>query len=178
VRRGQITRVGGAEDGANGGAADPVGGAFVADGESPTTGAGGVAMTVAAVGDRSGAGDDDDARAGAEGGFERGLNVADYVDGRGENFGEGAADDCSYFGASGAGASNTGVGDLRGRDAGSGAGLAYGLLQGLASLGFADADDVAGAGGGSGQKLRFVTHHACSLGSTAVDAEVIGHGYF
>ncbi len=65
-----------------------------------------------------------------------------------------------------------------GRDAGGGAGLAHRLLQRLAGLGFADADDVAGAGGGGGEEPRFVAHDAGGLGSAAVDAEVVGHGLF
>jgi len=66
LRRSYISRVGGAQDSGDGGAADPVGGTFVADGESPAAGTRSVAVAVAAVGDRSRAGDDDHAGAGAK----------------------------------------------------------------------------------------------------------------
>ena len=89
-----------------------------------------------------------------------------------------AAHDLSQLGTGGAGASDAGARDLRGRDAGGGAGLAHGLLQRLAGLHFTDANNVAGAGGRGGQELRFVADHAGGFGAAAVDAEIVGHGLF
>ena len=69
--------------------------------------------TVAAVGDRTRAGDDDDAGTGVEGRFEGDLHVADNVDGRGKNLGQMLADDRGQFRTSSAGTSDTCVRDLR-----------------------------------------------------------------
>ena len=90
--------IGGTQNGADGCAANPVGGAFVSDGESPASGAGRFSLTVSAVGDRSGAGDDDDSGAGVECGFERNLHVAHYVDRCRDNLGEGAANNSANSG--------------------------------------------------------------------------------
>ena len=89
-----------------------------------------------------------------------------------------AAHDFGQLGAGGAGASYACLRDLCGRDAGGGAGLAHRLLQRFARLGFADANDVAGAGSRGGEELGFVADRACGFGSASVDAEIVGHGYF
>jgi hypothetical protein len=52
------------------------------------------------------------------------------------------------------------------------------LLQRLSGLGFADADDVAGAGSSVGQKGGIIAHGTGGLGTAAIDAEVVSHGLF
>ena len=115
---------------------------------------------------------------GIEGSFECDLHVADNVDGRGENFRQGVAYDCGQLRAGGARTSHAGARDLCGRDAGSGAGLAHRLLQRLAGLHFSDANDVAGACGRGGEQVRIISHCAGGLRTAAVNAEIVGHGYF
>lgn len=137
--------------GGGGGAANPVSGAFVGNGESPASGARGVAFEVAAVGDRAGAGDDEDAGTGAECGFQGDLHIADDLYGRRwggrQDFGKNAANCFGDLGARGSGGANAGVCNLCGCDSCGGAGLAYGLMQRFAGLRFADAEDVARSGG-------------------------------
>jgi hypothetical protein len=88
------------------------------------------------------------------------------------------ADDGGQFGAGGARASDAGVRDLCGGDAGRGTGLAHRLVQGLAGLGFADPNDVAGSGARGGEGLGVVGNGAGGFGSSPVDAEIVGHGLF
>jgi hypothetical protein len=70
------------------------------------------------------------------------------------------------------------VQNLRGRDSGGSASLAYRFLQRLAGQKLADPDNVAGPRGSRGQQLRFITNRARGFGTAAVDTEVEGHGYF
>lgn len=135
------------------GATDPVSGAFIGDGESPASGARGVALRIAAVGDGAGAGDDEDARTRAECGFQGDLHVADDVNWRRQDFGEDAANGFGNFGARGSGGADACMGHLRRGDSCGSAGLADGLMQGLAGLRFADAEDVAGSGGCGREKF-------------------------
>ena len=124
-----ISRIRGAQDGAHCGPPDPMSGAFIADSESPASGAGCRSLLVTAVGDRTGAGNDDDSRSAIEGGFERDVHVADHVDGSGDNFGKGLAHDFSQLRTSGPGPSNASMRDLRRRDPGGGTCLAHRLLK-------------------------------------------------
>ena len=84
--------IGGAQNGADGSAANPVRGTFVADGKSPASGAGGSSLRVAAIGDGTCARNDNDARASVECSFERDLHVADHINRSGENFGQGSGE--------------------------------------------------------------------------------------
>jgi hypothetical protein len=85
-----ISPVASPKNGADGDAADPVSGTFVADGESPTSGTRGPSLPVAAVRNGARAGNDNYARAGVEGRFQGNLHVADNVDGGGQNLGQNA----------------------------------------------------------------------------------------
>ena len=175
VRRRSGGLIAGAQDCAHGGAADPVRRAFVTDGEAPASGPRRVSLAVTTIGDRAGAGDYDDAGAGVKCRFEGDLHVADDFDGGGENLGQGSTDDRSEFGTGGSGTANTSMHDLRGRDAGGGAGLAHRFVERLARLHLADANNVAGTGGRRGQELRFVAYGAGGFGAAAVDSEIVGH---
>ena len=112
---------------------------------------------------------------GIKGGFEGGLYIADHFDGRGENFSQNAADDCSQLRPGGAGTSDACVRDLRRCDAGGGACLAHRLQKRLAGLHFSDANDVAWTGGCGGEQVRLIAHRAGGLGTAAVDSEKVGH---
>ena len=153
-------------------------GTLVADGESPTSGASGFSVRVAAVRDRPRARDDDDARSGIESSFESDLHVADNIDGRGENLSQRAPDDRRHLGSRRAGASDAGVRHLRRRDPGSNTCLAHRLLQRLAGLRLSHADDVTWARSRGGEQSRFVTHRAGGLGAAPVNAKIVGHDYF
>jgi len=153
-----------------------VSGTFVGDGESPAADAGAYSLRIAAVGEGTRTGVDDHTGTRGEGGFERDLQIADNVDRRGKNFGECAVDDRGDFGASGARAAKASPHHLRGSDSSSRAGLAHALVERLASLGFADADNVAGSGSGGGEQRGGVADRASGLAAASVDAEVVGHG--
>ena len=128
-------------------------GTFVGDGVSPASSARSVAFAVAAVGDGAGAGDDEDAGTRTECGFQGYLHVTDDVNWRRQDFGEDAANCFGDLGTRGSGGADAGVDNLCGRDSCGGAGLADGLMQRLAGLGFADAENVAGSGGCSGEEF-------------------------
>ena len=168
--------IGGAQNGADGSASNPVSGTFVADGKSPASGAGGSSMRVAAIGDGTGARNDNDARARVECSFERDLHVANHINRSGEKFRQGAANNFGQFRAGSAGSSDASAGNLCGRNAGGGAGLADGALQRLASLELSDANHIAWSGCRGGKQVGFIAYGAGSLRTSAVDAEIVGHG--
>lgn len=161
--------------GGRGGAADPVCGTFVGDGESPASGARGVALRIAAVGDGTGAGDDEDSGARAECGFQGDLHVADDANRGRQDFSEDATNNLSDFRTRGSGSADAGVCNLCERDSRGGASLAHGLMQRFARVLFPDTEDVAGSGGSGGEEMRFIAYSTERFGAAAVDAEVVGH---
>jgi len=135
-------------------------------------------LLAAAVGKRSRAGIDNHTWAGIERSLEGDLHVAKNVDRRGENLSQGAADSLSQFWTCSPGPSHARARNLRGRNAGGGAGLAHRLLQRLAGLRFTDADNVAWSGSRGREQARFIAYRAGGFGAASVDAEIVGHGYF
>lgn len=104
--------------------ADPVAGAFVADGGSPATGVAGLAGGGAGDDVGAGAGDGEDAGAAVEGGVEGDLVVAGEDEAaRGDEVGEGVGGPLADDGDGDAGEADAGAGNLSERDLGEGADL-------------------------------------------------------
>ena len=164
------------ENSTDGLAGDPVSGSFVADGETPTSGAGRNSLPIAAISARAGSGDDDYARAVVECGVERGLHVADDMDCLRENLCQNTTYQRSDFGAPRTRRSGAGGRDLGWNDSSGGAGLTNPVLQRLTGLLLAHAEHIAGTCNSCSQKADLIPHCTRRFRSTAIDTEIIGHG--
>src|SRR5579862_5392400 len=155
-----------------------MGRALIADGESPTSGAQSSSLPVAAVGDRAGTRNYDDARPVVERGFECDLHIAYHVNGHGKNLSKELADESSQLRARGTRTAHAHACNLLRRDAGGSARLLHRLTQRLARLRLANAHNVARSRSGRRQKGGIIPDGARGLCSSAVNAEIVGHKLF
>jgi len=169
--------IAGTQNRADRGPSNPVRGTFIADFKSPASGAKGLAGPVSPIGNRTRARDNDGARIVAESGLKRNLHIANNIDGCREDLREDAANHSRQLWMSCTGSADTRVHHLPGRDTRSRARLMHRLVQGLPHLPLANAHDVAWPSGGSSDEPRLVTHGACGLGPSAVNAEVMMHEF-
>ncbi len=147
-------RVEGVKGEADGVLADPVAGALVADGRTPTAGVAGLAGECAGDNIGSGAGDGEDAGAAVEGGVEGDLVVAGEDEGAGwEEVGEGAGGPLADDGDGDAGEADAGGANIGEGDTGEGGSFGEEVPEAGGGEVFADAKDLNGAGAGAGEGL-------------------------
>ena len=152
--------------------------AFVADGESPASGANRSSLLVAPVRNRTRTRDNNHAGACVKRCFECDFIVADDVYGRGENLGQNLADHPGKFRTPRSRATQTRAFDLLRCDPGRGAHLLYRPVQRVSDLCFADSNDVAGASRGCGKQRPLISDRTRRLCAAAINANVVAHEIF
>jgi hypothetical protein len=140
-----------AQSGGDSGAANPVGRAFIGNGEAPASSTSGAALRVAAVSDGTRAGDHDHSRARTESGFQRDLHVTHDFNFPRNYFGGDLANALCNVCASSAGGADAGPMQLPGMDAGCIASPLNCFVQRLSGSRFPNARDVAGPGSHGGE---------------------------
>jgi hypothetical protein len=106
------------------------------------------------------------------------LHIANNVDGGRENLGEDPAHDGRQLWTGSTGSTNARVHHLLGRNPRSCASLMHRPVERFPRLRFANPHDIAGTAGGGSDQAILVPDRARGLGSSAVNAEIMGHGLF